>query len=116
MRPAIPRESDARWVVARPRARSSSARPGASRSIASRVASGVTSRGARPVPPVVTTSAARVADLAQQGGDAGAIVRDDQRALDREPLRLEQADGFRARSGPRARPAAAESLTVMTTA
>ena len=36
-------------------ARISSARPGASRSSTSRVASGVTSRGPRPVPPVVTT-------------------------------------------------------------
>jgi len=42
---------------ASPAARITSARPGASRSITARVASGVTSRGPKPVPPVVTTSA-----------------------------------------------------------
>ena len=43
----------ARGVLRMPSARSASAMPGASRSITARVASGVTSRGPRPVPPVV---------------------------------------------------------------
>jgi hypothetical protein len=40
-------------VWRRPSARIASAKPGASRSITARVASGVTSSGVRPVPPVV---------------------------------------------------------------
>ena len=52
--PAIPRDSAACGVFRMPAARMSSARPGASRSITARVASGVTSRGPKPVPPVVT--------------------------------------------------------------
>ncbi len=59
--PATPRESHAIWVEAAPAERMASARPGASRSITARVASGVTSRGPNPVPPVVTTSGAREA-------------------------------------------------------
>src|ERR1019366_2824547 len=51
--PASDRESTASGVVWRPQARISSPRPGISRSITDRVASGVTSRGATPVPPVV---------------------------------------------------------------
>ena len=54
--PAIPRESAAIGVCDSPVARISSASPGASRSMTARVASGVTSRGPNPVPPVVTTS------------------------------------------------------------
>src|SRR5579883_2073745 len=51
--PATPRESMPKGVCFRLSARMASAMPGASRSITARVASGVTSRGARPVPPVV---------------------------------------------------------------
>ncbi len=54
--PALPRDSAANGVSAAARARRCSAIPGASRSTTSSVASGVTSRGARPVPPVVSTS------------------------------------------------------------
>src|ERR1019366_3133653 len=55
-RPRVPtteRESAASGVASRPRARINSAMPGISRSRTARVASGVTSRGATPVPPVV---------------------------------------------------------------
>src|SRR6266487_3389343 len=51
--PATPRESIPKGVCCRLTARIASAIPGASRSITAFVASGVTSRGARPVPPVV---------------------------------------------------------------
>ena len=51
--PASPRDSMACWLNFRLSKRMASARPGASRSITRRVASGVTSRGAKPVPPVV---------------------------------------------------------------
>ena len=50
-----PRASMAVGVFASVPARIASASPGASRSTAARVASGVLSRGERPVPPVVTT-------------------------------------------------------------
>ena len=50
--PATPRESRPFGLAARV----DSARPGASRSTTDRVASGVRSRGANPVPPVVTSS------------------------------------------------------------
>ena len=56
-RPAMPRESSACGVRAMASARTASARPGVSRSTTDRVASGVTSRGANPVPPVVRTTA-----------------------------------------------------------
>ncbi len=55
--PATARDRAAIGVCASPAARMSSASPGASRSMAARVASGVTSRGPNPVPPVVTTRA-----------------------------------------------------------
>src|SRR5258706_1012113 len=54
--PATPRESMPCGVFASERARSASAMPGTSRSITRRVASGVTSFGERPVPPVVNTT------------------------------------------------------------
>ena len=54
--PAVPRDSAAIGVCASPAARISSLNPGASRSSTALVASGVTSRGPNPVPPVVTTS------------------------------------------------------------
>jgi hypothetical protein len=51
--PHTARDSDASGVSSRLRNRINSASPGASRSITARVASGVLSRGANPVPPVV---------------------------------------------------------------
>ncbi len=52
--PAIPRErNQCSGTCSREARRIASAKPGASRSITSRVASGVTSSGERPVPPVV---------------------------------------------------------------
>ena len=56
--PASPRESAARGKVVSESNRMRSAIPGASRSSTARVASGVRSRGARPVPPVVSTRSA----------------------------------------------------------
>ena len=55
--PATPREVIHIAVCSREAERIASPKPGASRSITSRVASGVTSSGAKPVPPVVRTSA-----------------------------------------------------------
>src|SRR5581483_4090416 len=57
--PATPRESAASGVERRPVARITSAKQGISRSITDRVASGVTSRKAIPVPPVVKTADTR---------------------------------------------------------
>ena len=51
--PAMPRESHAIGFFSAPFARIASAIPGASRSMTLRVASGVRSRGPRPVPPTV---------------------------------------------------------------
>lgn len=53
--PATARESIARSVTSRLRSRIASVIPGASRSHTSSVASGVTSLGANPVPPLVKT-------------------------------------------------------------
>jgi hypothetical protein len=57
--PQTPRDRSASGVIARPAARIASASPGACRSTTSSVASGVTSRGPNPVPPVIATSATR---------------------------------------------------------
>ncbi len=54
--PTTARDNAAIGVWVRPAVRISSANPGASRSTTAFVASGVTSRGPNPVPPVVTTS------------------------------------------------------------
>src|SRR5579863_5787317 len=54
--PAMPRDSTENFVCSRPFARISSAMPGISRSRTACVASGVTSRGEIPVPPVVRMS------------------------------------------------------------
>ena len=59
--PATPRDSAARGNASMHVTRSRSAIPSASRSSTARVASGVLSRGERPVPPVVSTRSARVA-------------------------------------------------------
>ena len=53
-----PRDSMARRVLCSAPIRIASASPGTSRSITFSVASGVTSRGANPVPPVVSTRSA----------------------------------------------------------
>ena len=53
-RPAIPRESIPRGVICTLAARIVSAMPGATRFMTASVASGVTSRREKPVPPVVT--------------------------------------------------------------
>ena len=55
---ATARESIARFVTLSDSVRIASAMPGTSRGHAARVASGVTSRGPRPVPPVVKTTSA----------------------------------------------------------
>ena len=54
--PAIPRERQPRGVILQLSLRISSGRPGVVRSISSAVASGVMSRGEKPVPPVVRMS------------------------------------------------------------
>ena len=75
--PASPRESRACGVFASESARSASAIPGATRSSTSAVASGVTSRGPSPVPPVVSTTAAVLGELGDRLGDRVALVRHD---------------------------------------
>ena len=59
--PATSRERQARGVIAIEAARMASGMPGAMRSHTATVASGVTSRGEKPVPPVVRTSATSAA-------------------------------------------------------
>src|SRR5216684_6223023 len=56
--PAIERDRAAIGVLAAPARLIASPRPGTSKSITDDVACGVTSRGPRPVPPVVTTTSA----------------------------------------------------------
>ena len=65
--PQTPRLSAAYGVCRAPSCRSSSARPGTSRVQTASVASGVMSRGASPVPPVVSTRAARLAASRRAG-------------------------------------------------
>jgi hypothetical protein len=87
--PATPRESIQLTVWPLDARRIASAIPGTSRSITARVASGVTSRGATPVPPVVSTSAAvDVAPLAQPLLDLCPLVGDD---LTRRDLTADRA-------------------------
>ncbi len=77
-RPATPRESSACGVRAIASVRMASARPGASRSMNASVASGVTSRGAKPVPPVVSTSNTPSSrELAQNALDRVGLVGHD---------------------------------------
>ena len=59
--PLRPRASMPCGEMAVENARMASSRPGVGRSTTSAVASGVTSRGAKPVPPVVTTRSAPAA-------------------------------------------------------
>ena len=70
-------------------ARIASAIPGASRSSTGRVASGVTSRGVNPVPPVVSTSELRAGQVDDRVRDLVGLVRDDA-PLDVESLAREQ--------------------------
>ena len=88
--PAVPRDSAAIGVCASPAARISSLSPGASRSSTALVASGVTSRGPNPVPPVVTTSVVRRGQAHQRPFDLGALVRHDLPDRDVEPRAGEQ--------------------------
>ena len=88
--------------------------PGTSRSITSRVASGVTSRGARPVPPVVITKDASAAAsrmrAAMKGRESGTTTG--------SPTVKPASRRMRQASGPDSSartPRAAESLTVITT-
>ena len=101
--------------AAAPSRRRCSAIPGASRSITSSVASGVTSRAARPVPPVVTTSAAAAA-----ASRSAVAIASRSSATTRGPATERPASrSSRQASGPERssrRPAAAESLIVMTAA
>src|SRR5271156_4499832 len=62
--PAAPRESTARGVFCAPAARICSGNPGIMRSTTEAVASGVTSRGPRPVPPVVRITSASLESAA----------------------------------------------------
>ena len=69
--PATPRESRPCGVFAIESARTASAIPGATRSSTSVVASGVTSRGPNPVPPVVSTTCADAASSRTASAIAG---------------------------------------------
>ena len=99
----------------RPRARSSSAIPGASRSRTSNVASGVTSRGPKPVPPVVTTrretaaASRRAATIAD--GSSG-TTRGPSTSNPPSPRRRHASGPETSSRSPRAQP----SLTVITVA
>ena len=88
-RPATPRESSAWGVRVSASERIASAMPGASRSITVEVASGVTSRGAKPVPPVVNTSNASLGQLLDRAGDRLRVVGHDA-ADDVEPVLAQQ--------------------------
>ena len=103
--PATARESAAIGVCASPVARISSARPGASRSITARVASGVTSRGPKPVPPVVTTSPFAAGQLPERRLDLRSLVRDHARDRHLEPRFAEQLRPPRHRTRPLGCPA-----------
>ena len=88
--PQTPREIMAMGVCFNVSMRIASARPGASRSMTARVASGVLSRGAKPVPPVVTMrlTSLRSANSRRRVGERIEIVgenlrRDDLCAQDR---------------------------------
>ena len=101
----------------RPAARISSARPGASRSMTARVASGVTSRGPKPVPPVVATSAtpSRVGELRQQSLDAGRSSGTTSCRTTSKPSPVSSATSARPDSSSRT-PSDTPSLTVTTAA
>ena len=76
--PDTPRVRMPSGVYLRPSARIVSAKPGASRSITARVASGVMSFGVSPVPPVVNTrSTARADEVVQPVLDQREVVGDD---------------------------------------
>jgi len=105
----------ARAVVRRPSARTSSATPSMRRSQIARVASGVTSRAAMPVPPVVTMSLAWAAARRSASSMAGCSSATVTAATVSNP----PASSTLVTAGPERssrRPRAQESLTVMTTA
>ena len=64
--PEIPRESIPCGLIRTASTRIASAKPGASRDRTARVASGVTSSGVRPVPPVVKIEVAALVDVVVQ--------------------------------------------------
>src|ERR1700730_2291699 len=113
--PGSGEERAASGVLAKPAERISSPRPGTSYSPTPRVASGVTSRGPRPVPPVVTTrscsSEPSTRNAAMPLASSGTT-----------PMRLTSKPAAASSSRPAGplssaiRPAAARSLTVSTTA
>ena len=82
--PATPRERMPIGVWRSDSARIASAMPGASRSITARVASGVTSSGVRPVPPVVKISVERRRRRSGAGGprSSAEVVGDDLHRVD----------------------------------
>ena len=75
--PAVPRESSPCGVFATSRRAAPRRSPAPRAASTVRVASGVTSRGARPVPPVVSTSARVRGELLDRGGDLGGLVGND---------------------------------------
>ena len=83
--PAVPRDSSPCGVRAIESARIASGIPGASRSSTDCVASGVTSRSARPVPPVVSTSSAPRGELDDRPRDLVLLVGHEP-AQDGEPV------------------------------
>ena len=103
--PDTPRESIPCGVWRSASARSASSIPGLSRSSAARAASGVTSRGANPVPPVESDDVGHVlvAQAREARGDLLALVGQDAAPGDlvargREPLREHGARAILART------------------
>ena len=101
-------------VCGREASRIASAIPGTSRSITARVASGVTSRGATPVPPVVSTRSQRSASLKWRRRCLDLARARRRRSRARRPRRRARARTARARRRSRRRSprAAREVLTV----
>ena len=116
--PACARESIQLGVCAREASRSASAIPGTWRSITASVASGVTSLGATPVPPLVRISshALLVAVAAQELFDPLAVVGDQLEGvhLDARAAAAKRSSGSRLRSA--AAPAEREVLIEMSAA
>ena len=113
--PATPRESMPIGVCWRDSARIASAMPGASRSITARVASGVTSSGVRPVPPVVKIEREAVVDVVVQAVlDQREVVGHDLHGLDVGAGLLGQLRPAAGRTRPRLARRATEVETVRT--
>ena len=79
--PAAERVSMARGVIWRERARMASGMPGTSRSMTSLVASGVQSRGEKPVPPVVSTRSATPSSAMRRSSPASSSRSSGRRAV-----------------------------------